>query len=79
MVNSEQITVQFHVADLKVLHKDQVVLDSLLDELRSKFGQEYELTENRGLVHIYLEIISYSLFASKVVFTISDYLKDVIV
>ena len=39
-VNGEQVIVQFHVDDLKVLHKDQAVLDDFLIELRSEFGQE---------------------------------------
>ena len=33
MVNDEQITVQFHVDDLKVSHKDQVVLEDFLSNL----------------------------------------------
>ena len=51
MVNDEQITVQFHVDDLKVSHKEQSVLDDFLKDLRDEFGQEDELTENKGLVH----------------------------
>ena len=53
MVNREEVTVQFHVDGLKVTHKDQAVLDDFLDELRSEFGQEGELTENTGLVYEY--------------------------
>ena len=79
MVNGEHITVQFHVDDLKVSHKDQAVLDDFLDELRSEFGQNDELKENKGLVHKYLGItIDYSI-AGKVVFTMFDYLEDMIV
>ena len=51
MVNGEQVKVQSHVDDLKVSHKDQAVLDDFLDELRSEFGQEYKLIENKGLMH----------------------------
>ena len=40
MVNGEQITVQFHVDDLKVSHKDQAVLEDFLGDLRSEFGQK---------------------------------------
>ena len=47
MVDGEQVTVQFHVDDLKVSHKDQAVLDDFFDVLRSEFGQEDELTENK--------------------------------
>ena len=56
MVNGEQITVQFHVEDLKVSHKEQSVLDDFLGNLRSESGQEDKLTENTGLVHEYLGI-----------------------
>ena len=64
MVNGEQITIQFHVDDLKVSHKEQSVLDDFLSNLRSEFGQEDKLTENTGLVHEYLGItIDYSLRA----------------
>ena len=38
MVNGEQVTVQFHVDDLKVSRKDQAILDDFLDDLRSEFG-----------------------------------------
>ena len=65
MVNGEQITVQFHVDDLKVSHKEQSVLDDFLNDLRNEFGQEDELTENRGLVHIYLGIQLTTLFHVK--------------
>ena len=79
MINSEQIIVQFHVDNLKVLHKDKAVLDDFLNDLRSEFGQEDELTGNRGLVHKYLGVTINYLIAGKVVFTMFDYLEDVIV
>ena len=44
MVNGEQITVQFRVDNLKVSHKDHAVLNDFLDDHRSEFGQEDELT-----------------------------------
>ena len=72
MVNGEQITVQFHVDDLKVSHKEESVLEDFLANLRSEFGQEDELIENTGLLHKYLGItIDYSI-AGKVVFTMFD-------
>ena len=78
MVNGEQIAVQFHVDDLKVSHKDQAVLEDFLSNLRNKFGQEDELTENKGLVHECLGIIIDYSIPQKVVFAVFDYLKDVI-
>ena len=56
MVNGEQVSVQFHVDDLKVSHKNHAVLDDFIDDLRSEFRQEDKLTENKGLVHEYLGI-----------------------
>ena len=79
MVNGEQITVQFHVDDLKVSHKEESVLEDFLGDLRSEFGQEDKLTENTGLVHEYLGITIDYLIAGKVVFTMFDHLEDVIV
>ena len=74
----EQIIVQFHVDDSKVSHKEQSVPEDFLGDLRSEFGQEDKLMENTGLVHEYLGItIDYSI-AGKVVFTMFDYLEDVI-
>ena len=79
MVNGENITVQFHVDDVKVSQKDQTVLDDFLTNLRDEFGQEDKLTENKQLVREYLGItIDYSI-PRKVVFTMFDYLKDVMV
>ena len=79
MVNGEQITVQFHVDDLKVSHKENSVLDDFLKFLRDELGQEDKLTENKGLVHEYLGITIDYLIPCKVVFTMFDYLEDVIV
>ena len=79
MVNGEQKTVRFHVDNLKVSHKVQVVLKDFLTNLRNEFGQEEKLTENKGLVHEYLDIaIDYSI-PYKVLFTVFDYLEDIIV
>ena len=79
MVNGKQIKVQFHIDDLKVLHNLQAVIDGFLNELRSEFGQEDELTEDRRLVHENLNIIIDYLIASKAIFTMFDYLEDAIV
>ena len=38
IVNSVQVTVHFHVDDMKVSHNDQAVLDDFFYELRSEFG-----------------------------------------
>ena len=73
------MTVQFNVDGLKISHKEQTVLDNFLNKIRSEFGQENELTENKGLIHEYLGIAIDYLIVDKAVFTIFDYLEDVIV
>ena len=71
IVNGNQLTVQFHVDDLKASHCDPEVL--------KEFGKEHQLSENIGKLHDYLGItIDYSL-KGKVVFTMFDYLEDIIV
>ena len=79
MVNGEQITIQFHVDDLKVSHKEQSVLDEFFKDVKDEFGQEDELMVKKGLVHEYLGITIDYLIPRKVVFTMFDYLEDVIV
>ena len=79
LVNGEQITVQFHVDDLKISHKHQSIINAFLTGLRSEFGKEDELTESKGSKHEYLGMtIDYSL-TDKVVFTMFDYLEDIVV
>ena len=79
IVNGQQLTVQFHVDDLKASHRDHKVLDEFLVELRKEFGKEDKLTENTGKIHDYLGMtIDYSI-AGKVVFTMYDFLEDIIV
>ena len=79
MVNREQLTVKFHVDELKALHKEQIILNEFLNNVRrSEFGQEDELAETNGLVHEYLGItINYSI-PGKVAFLIYDFLEKVI-
>ena len=55
------------------------MLDNFLDKLRSEFGQKDESTENRELVYESLGITINYLIVDKVLFTIFDYLEDVIV
>ena len=71
--------VQFHVDDLKASHRDPEVLKEFVNQLCKEFGKEHELSKNIGNLHDYLEItIDYSI-KGKVVFTMFNYLKDIIV
>jgi hypothetical protein len=79
MIDGNQITIQFHVDDLKISHMKQSVIDDVLDDLNKKFGTSKKpLAATTGDIHDYLGItIDYS-EKGKVKFTMYDYLEDVV-
>jgi hypothetical protein len=38
MIDGNQVTIQFHVDDLKISHVKQSIIDSVLDYLNKEFG-----------------------------------------
>jgi hypothetical protein len=78
MIDGSQITIQFHVDDLKISHMKQSVIDSVLDDLNNKFGTSKKpLAATTGEVHDYLGMtIDYS-EKGKVKFIMYDYLEDI--
>jgi hypothetical protein len=77
--NGEQVTIQFHVDDLKISHKEQSVLDVILNELDLKFGTKKKaLTASTGLIHDYLGTTINFDERHKVKFTMIDYLEDIL-
>jgi hypothetical protein len=79
IVNGEQVTVQFHVDDLKISHKEQSVLDVILNDLDLKFGAKKKaLTASTGLIHDYLGITINFDERHKVKLTMIDYLEDIL-
>ena len=79
MVDGNQITIQFHVDDLKISHVKQTVVDSVLSDLNKQFGTTRKpLAATTGLIHDYQGItIDYSEIG-KVIFTMFDYLEDIL-
>jgi hypothetical protein len=79
MIEENQITIQFHVDDLKISHMKQSVIDSVLNDLNNEFGTPKKpLAATTGDIHDYLGItIDYS-ERNKVKFTMYDYLEDVL-
>jgi hypothetical protein len=79
MIDGNQVTIQFHVDDLKISHVKQSVIDSVLDDLNRTFGTTKKpLAATTGMIHDYLGItIDYSEI-DKVKFTMYDYLKDIL-
>jgi hypothetical protein len=79
MVDGNQITIQFHVDDLKISHVKQSVIDDVLTDLNNEFGTSKKpLAATTGDVHDYLGItIDYSK-KDRVIFTMYDYLEDIL-
>ena len=79
MVNGNQLTVLFHVDDLKASHMEQSVLDELVQDLNNKFQtKKKKLSETKGNIHDYLGLtISYQ-EKHQVIFTMYDFLEDIL-
>ena len=54
MINGQQMTVVWHVDDLKVSHVDAMEVEKFVQQMEETFGQETPLTVSRGQVHDYL-------------------------
>ena len=48
VVNGQQLTVVWHVDDLKISHKEVAVVDAFIAQLEVEFGKEAPLTKSRG-------------------------------
>ena len=53
-VNGKQLTITWHVDDLKVSHVDASVVNKFLFQLDDEFGRETPTNKSRGQVHSYL-------------------------
>lgn len=78
IIDGEQATIVWHVDDLKISHKSEQCVRSILSDLESEFGKVSPLTTTLGKVHDYLGMtIDYSV-DKKVRFTMFDYLHEII-
>ena len=79
MINGKQCTIQFHVDDLKLSHLQQQELDNIIDHLNGIFGSEGELlAASYGKIHEYLGMTIDWSVDGKVIFTMYDYLEDIL-
>jgi hypothetical protein len=75
MVDGKQLTVAWHVDDLKILHVSAKVVDDLIADLDSEFGKETPLSKSRGKVHNYLGMMLDFSVPGQVTVTMIDYIK----
>jgi Reverse transcriptase (RNA-dependent DNA polymerase) len=78
IVNGKQLTVAWHVDDLKVSHVDVIVVDEFLEQLDGEFGKETPMNKNRGKIHDYLGMILNFTEKGKVKIDMSEYVKMVL-
>jgi hypothetical protein len=57
IVNGNQLTVIWHVDDLKVSHKEVKVVDEFMQKLDDEFGKETPINKSNGQIHNYLGMV----------------------
>jgi len=78
MVKGNQMTVSWHVDDLKISHKDPKVVDEFLEWVKKRYGTVGEVKVNRGKIHDYLGMkLDYSV-KGQVTIDMVDYVKSMI-
>ena len=77
-VNGQQVTVGWHVDDLKISHVDPDVVEDLVSVLQNEFGKEAPLTVTRGEVHEYLVMTIDYTVDGKVQIYMYDYIDRMI-
>ena len=76
--NGKQITIVWHVDDLKISHVDPEVNTKYVKALEEQYGKEAPLTITRGKIHDYLGMkLDYST-PGKVVIDMKKYLQEII-
>ena len=78
-IDGQQCTIQFHVDDLKLSFLRQGELDTIIDQLNEIFGSEGEmLAASYGKIHEYLGMTIDWSEKGRVMFTMYDYLEDIL-
>ena len=78
VVNGKQLTVAWHVDDLKVSHQDEAALDEFIAMMEEEFGKETPLTIARGPIQEYLGMTLDFTEKGKVIVKMSDYIKNML-
>ena len=56
-VNGKQITIVWHVDDLKISHVDKDVVTEYITKLQERYRKEAPLTIRRGKIHDYIGMV----------------------
>ena len=78
MVDGKQLTMAWHVDDLKVLHEKEIALDDFIEMMEKEFGQDAPLSVSRGPIQEYLGMTLDFSVADQVTINMSDYVKTML-
>ena len=77
-VNNKQLTVAWHVDDLKVSHEEEKVLDEFIGMMEKEFGQDAPLSVACGPIQEYLGMTLDFSEKGRVVVIMSNYVKSML-
>ena len=77
-MNVKQITVMWHVDDLKISSVDKSLIDNLITSLDARFGKLKPLSVTRGAIHKYLGMTSDYSTCGKVVISMHKYINELL-
>ena len=78
MVDGKQLTVAWHVDDLKISHVDTGVVDEFIERMNAEFGKETHMNISRGRVHDYLGMIFDFSVPGEVKIDMTEYVKNIL-
>ena len=78
MVNGKQLTISWHVDDLKASHMDSKVIDEFLQWIKDTYGKIGEVKVTRGKIHDYLGMILDYSVPGQVSIDMCDYVKNMV-
>ena len=76
MVGGKQLTISWHVDDVKVSHVSSRVVTQFISWVQKEYGKEREVTCTRGKKHVYLGMLLDYSQKGKVIVDMSSYVKD---
>jgi len=78
MINGNQCTILSHIDDLKISHINKDLVSEIINLLEKEFGKEAPLTMNHGKVHQYLGMTIDFSTPGKVIFSMFDYVQNML-
>ena len=78
MVHGKQLTVAWHVDDLKVSHKMLTMVDQFIKDMEDEFGKETPINKSCGKVLDYLGMTLDFTKPGEVMITMINYIKAVL-